>query len=417
MVLRTIPTPRPTAGQRKALACVTWTAVRLGMEISKGVSIFARERGWALMRFDNASLPSAEILRQNNVQGVVVQAFTESATQQLRELPIPVVNVSNSQFSAKLPKVAPDDWQVGKMAADYFLGRGFAHFAFCGDSLSDCSKIRGREFVRVVEAQGRTAFSLEGRFDLPVAYLAQDNIRSLREWLARLPRPCAVFAWNDNVCDTLLNVCQSEGWSVPDDFSVLGVNNDFNRLMDSEEYSVSSIELAGQAIGYQAAEVLERLIAGQPAPAEPRYVAPLRLVERRSTDFYAVEDPALLAALRFIKRNYQRPVDIEEVAAAAMVSRRVLEKRFRLRLRSSPYEEVLRCRLDRARDLLLNTELKIEEIAQLCGYDNGSNFSLFFSEKTGSSPRAFRQRLVRNNSLASAESALPLEVHSVGAGI
>jgi len=378
---------------RPTIATITWTTTRLGLEISKGVSDYGRQNDWAVLRFDNQSVIDPEFFRQSGVSGFVVQAFVQLPLDRLLALQLPMVNVSNSQADIGLPKVAPDDFKVGEVAAEYFLGKGFAHFAFCGDSVSHSSELRAKGFARALRTRGFLAPILRGRFDLPVAYLPNANIAGLVEWLGRLPRPCAVFAWNDNVCDTILNICRQEGWSVPNQISVLGVNNDFNRLVDSEDDSISSIQLAGHAIGFQAARMLAGLLQGNAPPRAPKYVPPLRIVERRSTDFYAVADPAVQAALRFIKRSYQHSTDVDAIAAAAMLSRRVLEKRFRLLLQSSPYEEVLKCRLDRARELLLNTDLKIEEIAQLCGYDNGSNFSIFFSEKTGSTPKAFRGRL------------------------
>ena len=394
MLLRTRPSGHRPARKRVTVASITWAPTRLGLEISKGVAEYGRALGWVVLRFDNQAPIPAAIFRENGVAGFIVQAFADSKIKELLTLRLPAVNVSNSQQDVSLPRVAPDDRRVGEMAAEYFLRRGYLNFAFCGDSISHCSEIRGRGYAGSLRRYGGIAAVLRGRFDLPVAYQGNANISRLAQWLARLPKPCALFAWNDNVCDTILNVCKHEGISVPEEISLLGVNNDFNRLVDGEDDSISSIELAGHAIGYEAARVLDGILSGGGQPRSPTYIPPLRIVERRSTDFYAVADTAVQAALRFIKRNYQRPTGVDEIAAAAMLSRRVLEKRFRSLFQSSPYDEVLRCRLERARELLLNTDLKVEEIAQLCGYDSGSNFSIFFSERSGVSPKDFRSRLV-----------------------
>ena len=189
----------------------------------------------------------------------------------------------------------------------------------------------------------------------------------------------------------MANFCRSEGIRIPQEISLLGVNNDFGRQLEDESQSISSIELAGHAIGYNAARVLGEWLQGN-APKQTLSLPPVRIVERRSTDFHAVPDLAVRAGLRFIRQNCQRAIGVEDMARAAMVSRRILEKRFRRLLQTSPYAELMRCRLDRAKEFLLDTNLKLEEIAQLCGFDNGSNFSLFFRGKAGCCPSLFRAR-------------------------
>jgi len=388
MILRTERTSRNAT----TLASVTWTETRLGLEVAAGVRDFAHERGWRVLRLDNRAPLSPAALKYNQVRGLVLQAFTDAPINAVLSLGLPAVNVSNSRTNLKLPRVVPDDLRIGRLAADYYLAKGFRHFAYCGDLDSGASELRGRGFAGRLEERGFCVARLCGQFGLTVAYLSQSKIAELTRWLRHLPRPCALLAWNDGVCDTVVNICLHERWRVPEDISILGVNNDFSRLIDNDAESISSIELPGRAIGREAARIVAGLIEGRAPPREPLLIGPVRLVERRSTDFYAVRDSAVAAALRFIRNNYQRPSAVDEVAGAAMLSRRVLEKRFRSLLGFSPYAHILRCRLERAKELLLNTNLKLEEIARLSGYGDGSNFSAFFSGKAGESPSGFRRR-------------------------
>jgi LacI family transcriptional regulator len=382
---------RGTRG-RPTIATVTWTLSRLGLEIAKGVSDYARERDWNILRLDNRASLSVAALRKANVQGVVLQAFMDSPIRTLLGLGMPVVNTSNSRLHSALPRVVSDDNAVGRLAADYFLGKGFRNFAFCGSPRSGASILRERGYVERLKEKGHQVSLIRGEFELGVAYFAERTGDELASWLAKLRKPCAIFTWNDGICDTIANFCHQRGWRIPQDISQLGVNNGFQRLVDDDPDSISSIELAGHAIGYQAAQVLGRMMAGGPKPTEPIFLPPLRIVERRSTDFFAVSDPTVLAALRFIKQNCQRPIGVDDIAGAAMLSRRILEKRFRSLLQISPYDDLLRCRLERAKELLLSTNLKLEEIAHLCGYENGSNFSTSFREKVGCCPSLFRLR-------------------------
>ena len=379
----------PPRSGSPVIATVTATATRLGLEIVKGVADFARAEGWRVLRVDNRNPSEASVFRRAGVRGLIVQAFDDSPVESLLALELPTVDVSNSRLDFSLARVASDDYAVGTMAADYFLRKGFAHFSFCGDPHSGTSALRGLGFQDRLKPRGHSVAVRLGNYNLPVAYLKDTTVSELATWLATLRKPNAILAWNDSVCDSIINICGQENWEVPKEISVLGVNNDFNRLADDERVAISSIHLAGHRIGYNAARLLARLLAGQPPRKQPQLIPPLRIVERRSTDHYAVADPVVLSAIRFIKRNYQQ-AGVEEIARAAKVSRRVLEKRLRRSLQSSPHAEVIRCRLERAKELLLGTDFKLEEIALLCGYDSAANFSSFFKEKAGCNPSAYR---------------------------
>jgi LacI family transcriptional regulator len=377
------------------IGTVTQVTSRLGLEIAKGAGDYAHKHGLTTMRFDNRARIKAASVKNARLSGIIVQAFFDAPISPFLRLGLPVVNVTNSRPELKLPRVAPDDERAGVMAADYLIGRGFKHFAFCGDPISGTSELRERGFVRRCKAFNYPVDILRGDYVLAVAYLKESKLKDLGSWLGQLETPVGLLGWNDDVCDTIINLCRAQHLRIPEQISILGVNNDFARLADHVDYALSSIDLGGHEIGYRAAETLHRLIRGQPGADDGRQVLipPLRIVERRSTDYYAVADPALGAALSFIKRNYNQPFQIEELARAAKLSRRVLEKRFRSKLNSSPYEEVMRQRIERAKALLLTTSLKIQEIGSLCGYDTGSNFTLFFTDKVGCSPNAFRRKV------------------------
>jgi LacI family transcriptional regulator len=61
---------------------------------------------------------------------------------------------------------------------------------------------------------------------------------------------------------------------------------------------LSSVDLDTPNIGYEAAALLDRLIAGAPIPAQPVLLPPRGVVRRRSTDVLATDDRALAEAIR-----------------------------------------------------------------------------------------------------------------------
>ena len=109
---------------------------------------------------------------------------------------------------------------------------------------------------------------------------------------------------------------------MPDDVAVLGVDND-DIVCDFSNPPLSSIMLNAVGAGFQAAELLDKLMCGSTLPKEPILVPPVGLATRRSTDIMAVEDPDLAAALKFIWQNAASGITVHDVLAHVAVSRRI----------------------------------------------------------------------------------------------
>ena len=123
-------------------------------------------------------------------------------------------------------------------------------------------------------------------------------------------------------------------------------------------------------------------------------IAPQRIPTRQSTDILAIQDPAVAAALRFIRERAARPeLDVEGVAHAAALDRRTLERRFRTLLRRSPLDEIRRVRVERAKQLLARQELSVDYIAESCGYGSRKGFGIAFRTQTGMTPPQYRRTL------------------------
>lgn len=92
----------------------------------------------------------------------------------------------------------------------------------------------------------------------------------------------------------------------------------------------------------------------------------------------------------YMKHHLKEPVAIEEIAEHVSMSASYFTKVFRETTGFSPYEYLLRLRLERAKELLLQTELPVSEIAYRSGFHSDSNFIYFFKKETGLSPLKFR---------------------------
>lgn len=117
--------------------------------------------------------------------------------------------------------------------------------------------------------------------------------------------------------------------------------------------------------------------------------APQRLALR---DRLGVRNAALLRAIEAMEARVEHPCSREELATAAGVSTRQLERLFRAELGRTPGAHYLALRLERARQLARQTDLKLSEIAAACGFASFSHFSRSYRTCFGLPPGAERFR-------------------------
>jgi LacI family transcriptional regulator len=155
---------------------------------------------------------------------------------------------------------------------------------------------------------------------------------------------------------------------------------------------LSSVAPNAERIGYEAAELLDRLMAGGRAPARERLIEPVGVVARQSTDVLSIDDAEVAAAVRFIRERACGGLRVEQVLRHVAVSRSLLERRFRKYLGRSPQGEIRLVRLKRVKQLLADTDLSLVAIAQLAGFVHPEYMSVVFKRLTGQTPRAYRRQ-------------------------
>jgi AraC family carnitine catabolism transcriptional activator len=90
---------------------------------------------------------------------------------------------------------------------------------------------------------------------------------------------------------------------------------------------------------------------------------------------YGVSNKKLVRVISEMERHSEPPLSTLELAERIQVSRRQLERLFRLHLQDTPSNFYLNLRLDKARQLLRQTELSVLEISLACGFESSSYFS------------------------------------------
>jgi len=102
--------------------------------------------------------------------------------------------------------------------------------------------------------------------------------------------------------------------------------------------------------------------------------------------------PKLAEAVSLMEANIEEPITLDELSHHVALSRRQLERLFQRYLETVPTRYYLALRLERARQLLLQTSLPIVEIARACGFVSAPHFSKCYREVYALPPRDERRR-------------------------
>ena len=281
--------------------------------------------------------------------------------------------------------------QIGEMAADYFISLGFKNYAYCGFKDITWSDQRHDSYQKVLRKNGFT--DIHSFIDSPSNGKGTDQAK-LADWLKQLPKPVAVLACNDDRAIYILEACKTHNINVPEEVAVLGVDND-SLICNLSSPPLSSIALDFENTGYLAAQHLDQRMTRRTA-SKILKVRPLEIVPRKSTDSLAIEDKELVTALRYIRQNFDRPIQVTDVVKATAVSRRELEYRFKNTLKKTIKHEIERLRIEFIKRKLTNSREPIYKIANTLEFTDPEHFSRYFKSQTGQSPSAFRQNQIQN---------------------
>jgi LacI family transcriptional regulator len=192
----------------------------------------------------------------------------------------------------------------------------------------------------------------------------------------------------------LLEACRRINVLVPDEVAVIGVDND-EIICNLSHPNLSSVDVNTYNVGYEAAALLDRMMAGAPAPEQPVLLAPGIVVPRESTDVLATDDRELADAIRKIRRHACDGLRLKDFATMTKLSRRTLERRVRSLLGRSPKEEITRVQLESAKRLLVDTNLSVVAVAEKCGFTQPRYFSQVFHAKVGIPPTLYGRNAKR----------------------
>ena len=389
----------PVRPQRPRVALLVESSRAYGRGILSGLAKYVREHEpWSIF-YQELSLcdETPDWLRTWKGDGIVARLENSDVVRLVQRLQVPVVYLRQVRNTAGMPTILTDNYASGQMCFEHLRERGFRHFAFCGFNGADYSDERREGFVDDVEKHGlRCHVFTSSRQPVNTKTAGFENdgmhdVTQVTEWIKQLPKPVGIMACNDMRGQQVLNTCRAMGVAVPDEVAVIGVDND-EVLCTLSDPPLSSLVPDTERIGYETAQLLARMMRGERATDKPIFIPPQRIVTRRSTEVLAVEDRQVAAATRFIREHACDGIDVSDVLRAVPMSRSTLDRRFLALMNCTPKDEILRVRLNRAKQLLAETDLSLPLIAEKIGVDHAEYLSRMFKLRVGVTPTEFRAR-------------------------
>lgn len=364
--------------------------------ILAGVRRYVAEHGpWStFVEPRSPDSPPPPWLKNWRGDGILTRTFTPEMNRAVAATGLPAVELRTTSLPHDRPFVGVNNGLIGRAVAEHFLNRGYRHFAVYGLDTETYFTQRGDNFVAHLRQRGHPCLRLTGSAsDRPADWEASQA--RLISQLRALPKPVGVFAANDQLGVYLLDACLRAGLAVPEEVAVVGCEND-ETLCTLATPPLTSVELDGPHVGYEAARLLDELMRTpkkrRPAPPRPPLLLPPRhIITRESSDDLVITDPLVARASRLIRQRCQEGLSVDDLCSALHASRSTLERRMKTALGRTPKDEILRLRFRDVERLLLTTDLTLDQIAERTGFTHASYFQAAFRGRYGLTPGAWRQ--------------------------
>lgn len=315
----------------------------------------------------------------------------------LSDRKIPIVGVGSSFIDESqypdVPYVATDHGSVMEKAVDHLRNKGIENFAFYGLPNIEEKKWaieRENHFKRIMGEFGYTHSIYRGHKTDSRSW--QYNINRLTDWIHMLPKTTGIIAVTDARARHVLQACENSGIIVPDELSIIGVDNE-RVAQHLTKIGLSSVNHSAKTMGYEAAKMLEMVLDGE-APSRKRVIVPANKVySRQSTDYLSINDPYVVKAMHYIRTHIRNGIKVYHVLDEVKLSRSNLEVRFKKEIGNTIHNEIHNERIKLTCSLLANQHLPISELYADCGYPSLQYMYSVFTKEKGMTPKEYREKI------------------------
>src|SRR6267378_947832 len=393
---------RRSSVQVPQVALLLETSTEYGRGLLRGILRYSRLHGpWCMYvapRHLDQVLPEVDSW---NGTGIIARIRSPQMEKQIRATGLPFVasqlgESSPPKAGKRFGEIETLSTAIAQMGMKHLLERGLRTFAFCGFMNCHWSSVREMEYARLLREKGFPCFT---RHIHMASWTQQphwlDTWRheqpGMVSWLRTVSKPVGLMACNDVCGRQVLQACVTAGLRVPDDVAVVGVDND-DLICELSDPPLSSVGLDVERAGYESAQLLDGMMSGRIKEGYVVHVEPTHVVTRRSSDVIAQDDRLMVSALSFIRDHFAQGISVSDVAEEVGASRRTLERHFSMAIGRSILSEIARCRIERAKELLLETDVSCCRVASGVGFNSLKTFNRTFYRRETLTSQGFRKR-------------------------
>ena len=359
----------------------------VAMRKHAGICAFGRQKGWNVrfVHYIASTTSFSDYLAIWKPDGIISDnvAFASDSS----GIPTVFLDAKDIDHQCPWPGVFHDPRAAARLAAAEFARLGHRNLAYLppaaecewSDGRQDAFRLCARTF-----AQSISVFPKKRTETLTPAYL-----RRLQDWARALPKPCGVFAANDETASLFLSCCPVVGVKVPQELTVIGVD-DIAEICENAFPPLTSVAPAFKESGTMAAELLDALMAGRKVAAHALLFGAVGLTRRESSRRFVGHATALRNARDLILRESCRGLRARDVFVQMKGSRRNAQLQFKAATGRTVLEEITTLRLRQAKRLLQTTSLTLSEIAARCGYKSSSHLRKVFAQRMKTTMGAWR---------------------------
>jgi len=369
--------------------------------IHKGVAKMAKELGWLLYCPSKTIPNNVDILKNWDGDGCLALLATEKTIDIFSKYDKPAIDLGLNNHDLPINRVVTDNQKIGRLAANHFRDQGYREIFTISPEASLMHQERYEYLKKYVEADegkvtiisnaGKTSHETFG-FDLIDSQII-DGLKSVAKQRGTTidKMSIAFFAYDDVMAAQFIRILSQQNIKIPENVAILGINND-ELINVGLNVSLSSIDCDLEGLGAKGAMELNKLMQKEiiSTGSITRH-PPKKLIARRSTDSYAVENKLVAEALNWINCNFQKGIFAADVAKEFSVTQQGLQKAFNEHYIRTPGQEIRYRRAKAVANLLECTDATLNEIAKNCGYYSVDTLISGFKSVYKQTPGKYRQ--------------------------
>ena len=324
-------------------------------------------------------------LDDGSVDGIIASVFKEQAERFVdSKIPLVILDLPPTLLYRRrenLSIIMEDNEQIGRVGAKHLMSLGqAAAIGFVPDEQNrGWSRLREHAFVSCVKNAGKNVW----------IYRATEE--SLDDWLKAMPKPAVIMTAFDFRAKDVLDACARCSFKVPEQVSILGVDNNC-LICEHSSPPLSSIDFDQEEFGVIAIKTIFGMLRSKKAWGRRKLIinTNAHVIDRASTKPTATSAQLAIRAMNFIDRHYREGISAPDVARILGVSRRLVELRLSDVGAPTLRKAIEDRRIKELERLLKATTMPVSKVTALAGFTNIQRAKYIFKSRNGVSMSAFR---------------------------